>query len=149
MLEHAPAEIESLTVGLSASKLRQRPREDEWSANEVLAHIRACADVRGGAVAKILAADHPSLRAVNPLTWIKTTNYLELEFRPSFRAFSRQRAELVALLKALPERNWARSATVTGAGKPLERTVHFYAEWVATHERPHLKQIRQIVDALN
>ena len=148
MLERAPPEIGSLTASMSPSLLRQRPSRDEWSANEVLAHIRACADVRGGAIPKILAADHPTLRAVNPLTWIKSTDYLELEFRPSFGAFSRQRTELLTILAALPENGWSRSATFTGAGRPLERTVRFYAEWVAVHERPHLKQIKQIVETL-
>jgi hypothetical protein len=27
----------------------------------------------------------------------------------------------------------------------LERTVLFYAQWLARHERPHLKQIERIV----
>jgi len=148
MLERAPKEIETLTAGMSSADLQKRPETDAWSANEVLAHLRACADVRGGAVARILAANHPTLRAVNPLTWIKSTDYLDLEFRPSLRAFARQREELLAILKALPPDGWFRSATVTGAGRPLERTVRFYAEWVAVHERPHLKQIRQIVATL-
>ena len=42
----------------------------------------------------------------------------------------------------------ARGATVKGAGKVLERTVRFYAEWLAAHERPHLKQIERIARAL-
>jgi hypothetical protein len=38
---------------------------------------------------------------------------------------------------------------VTGVGKPLERTVLQYAERMARHERPHLKQIDKIVTALH
>jgi hypothetical protein len=34
---------------------------------------------------------------------------------------------------------------VTVAGKPRERTVRFYAEWLAIHERPHVKQIERMV----
>jgi hypothetical protein len=37
---------------------------------------------------------------------------------------------------------------VTGAGKPLERTVLFYANWLARHERRHVDQIEQIVRTL-
>jgi hypothetical protein len=36
---------------------------------------------------------------------------------------------------------------VTGAGKTLERSVLFYADWLAVHERPHVKQIERIVNA--
>jgi hypothetical protein len=28
----------------------------------------------------------------------------------------------------------------------LERTVLFYAQWLARHERPHVKQIQRIVN---
>ena len=60
------------------------------------------------------------MRAVNPRTWITQTDYLELEFRPSLRAFAVQRAALLAVLEALPPDGWSRAATVTGAGKTLE-----------------------------
>jgi hypothetical protein len=56
-----------------------------------------------------------------------------------------QRAELLALLESLTPEDWARGATVTGAGKPLERTVQFYGQWLAEHERSHLKQFKQLV----
>ncbi len=85
------------------------------------------------------------LRAVNPRTWIKQTDYLDLEFGPSLDAFAAQRAELLAVLQPLPPEGWLAAATVSVAGKPFERTVLFYAGWLATHERPHLKQIERIV----
>jgi hypothetical protein len=37
---------------------------------------------------------------------------------------------------------------VTGAGAPLKLTVHDYAERMARHERPHVKQIQRTVDAV-
>ena len=79
---------------------------------------------------------------------MKETDYPELEFRPSFAAFNAQREELLAVLKPLPPAAWERGATVTGAGKPLERTVQFYAGWLARHERSHIRQIKRIVDAV-
>ena len=96
----------------------------------------------------MLAEEGPTLRAINPRTWINQTNYLDLEFRPSLRAFTTQRADLLAVLEPLPPEGWSRAATVTGAGVPLVRTVRFYAEWLARHERPHLKQIERIVTSL-
>jgi hypothetical protein len=59
-----------------------------------------------------------------------------------------QRTQLLAILELLPPEDWSRTATVTGAGKPLKRTVLFYAQWLARHERPHLKQIERIVKAI-
>jgi hypothetical protein len=46
------------------------------------------------------------------------------------------------------EAAWLREATITGAGRALERTVLFYAQWLARYERTHVKQIERIVDAI-
>ena len=96
----------------------------------------------------MIAEDTPTLRAVNPLTWIKKTDYLELEFRTSLRSFATQRADLLAVLEPLPHEAWSRTATVTGAGKVLERTVLFYGHWLARHERQHVKQVEGIVNTM-
>jgi hypothetical protein len=96
----------------------------------------------------MIAEDTPTLRAVNPLTWIKKTDYPELEFRPSLRSFASQRADLLAVLEPLRHEAWSRAATVTGAGKVLERTVLFYAQWLARHERQHVKQVERIVNTM-
>jgi hypothetical protein len=63
-------------------------------------------------------------------------------------SFATQRAELLAILETLPPEAWTRVATVTRAGKVLERTALFYAESLALHERPHIKQIERIVNAM-
>ena len=63
-------------------------------------------------------------------------------------AFATQRTNLLAILEPLAPEDWSRVATVTGAGKVLERTVLFYAQWLAVHERPHVKQIERIVNMI-
>ena len=147
-LSETPKRLAALTAALTPAKLRARPGRDEWSANDVLAHLRACADVWGGCISRILAEDRPTLRAVNPRTWIASTDYPALEFRPSLRAFSKQRAELLAVLEPLSNKAWSRAAIVTGAGAVLERNALFYAQWLARHERPHLKQVERVVRAM-
>lgn len=147
-LEEAPGRLAALTGELTEAQLRALPGPDEWSANDVLAHLRACADMWGAAIMTIVGGDHPTIRAVNPRLWIKQTDYLDLEFAPSLRAYTRQRVELLAVLKPLPPEGWSRSAIVTGAGRPLERTVHDYAERLVRHERPHVKQIGRIAKSL-
>jgi hypothetical protein len=148
LLAAAPPRIAALTAGLAPAQLQAAPAPGEWSANEVLAHLRACADMWGDCIAAIIAHDHPTLRAVNPRTWIDKTDYREQAFQSSLDAYTAQRAELLAVLEPLAPEGWSRQATVTGAGKTLERTVQFYAQWLAEHERPHVKQIGRIVSAL-
>ena len=148
LLAATPPRLAELTVGLTESQLHAVPTSGEWSANEVLAHLRACADVWGECMMTIITQDKPTLRAVSPRTWIKDIGYLEQEFQPSLRAFGAQRTRLLRVLEPLTSKGWSRSATVTGAGKPLEWTVLYYARRLAVHERPHLKQIERIVNTL-
>jgi hypothetical protein len=148
LLRATPPRIAGLTDCLAPDQLLAAPNPGEWSANEVLAHLRSCADVWGSCIAEIISEDGPTLRAVNPRTWIKKTDYREQEFLPSLQAFTAQRADLLALLEPLAPEGWSRSATVTGAGKPLIRTVFFYAQWLAIHERPHIKQIERIANTM-
>ena len=143
-LEEQPKRIAALTSSLSASRLRTAPGDGLWSLNDVLAHLRSCGDMWGECIARIISEDHPTLRAVNPRKWIESTDYPRLAFKPSFQAYTKQRTELVRLLRSLPQMAWSRRATVTGAGRPLERTVLEYARWLANHERSHLKQIARL-----
>lgn len=148
LLAATPSRLADLTSGLAPAQLQAAPTHNEWSANSVLAHLRACADVWGTCIMAMLAEDTPTVRAVNPRTWIKKTNYLDLAFQPSLRAFAMQRAELLAVLEPLPPEGWSRAATVTGAGKALELTVLSYAQRLARHELPHVRQIERIINTL-
>ena len=144
-LEEQPNAIATLTAPLPRARLNHPPRPGEWSVNDVLAHLRSCADMWGKYIALIVAEERPTYRAMNPTTWIKSTNYPDLEFAPSFHAFTKQRAELLAFLRPLPKAAWSRGAMVTGAGRPRERTVLEYGRWLANHEQTHVRQIERIV----
>jgi hypothetical protein len=148
MLAAGPSRIAALTADMPPTLLQARPTPDEWSANEVLAHLRACGEMWGKYIMAMLAEDRPTLRTINPRTWIKSTDYLEQAFQPSFQAFATQRAELLAVLESSPPEGWLRGATMRGAGKTLERTVLSYAQSLASHERLHIKQIERIVSTL-
>ena len=147
-LSETPSRLGTLTAGLDPGQLRTAPGPDEWSINDVLAHLRACSDVWGNHIRAIVAEDKPTLQAVNPRTWIKSTDYPELEFRPSFRSFTSQRADLLRLLESLPPRDWARLATVAGWGQAYEHTVLFYGQKLAGHERTHIRQVVRIAASL-
>ena len=148
ILADGPSQIAGFTDGLSAEQLITPPDTGAWSLRDILAHLRACSDMWGQAIQVILDQDRPSFKAVNPGTWIKQTDYLSQEFQPSLAAFTSQRAGLLTVLEPLAPDAWSRSATVTGFGKARERTVYSYAEWLATHERSHVKHIKRLADTL-
>jgi hypothetical protein len=127
VLRDTPDRLRCLTGDLTEAKLHAAPEPGEWSVAEIAAHLRSCADVWGRAIETIAVTDHPTIRAVSPTTWIKSTDYGQLAFASSLQAFSNQRDQLLALLADLPDQGWSRSATVLGGGTPLELTVHSYA----------------------
>jgi hypothetical protein len=149
ILKETPPRLAKLTAELTPAHLHTAPSDGEWSAREVLAHLRACNEVWGGYyIMTIIAQDQPTIKAVNPRTWIKNTDYLEQEFQASLRAFTGQRSKLLAVLEALPPKDWTRTNTLIGAGKPLQQTLMSHADGLARHERAHLKQIERTLNAL-
>jgi hypothetical protein len=149
ILRETPDRLGLLTEGVAEPRLHEPPSAGEWSVTEILAHLRACADMWGGAIETIIGTDHPTIRAVNPVTWIESTDYRRLPFASSLQAFVEQRDRLLALLGPLPQQGWARSAVVLGGGKPLDLTVHSYGNRMARHERTHWRQLAKTVAALS
>jgi hypothetical protein len=146
-LETTPQRIASATKGLTGQDLIWKPSADSWSVNEVVAHLRACADIWGDSIAKILSQNNPTFRYVSPRTWIRETNYLLLDFPTSFLAFRKQREDLLHILRPLSQEQWLRTANIKAA-KPRVETVLSYAHRLATHEASHCEQIDRILSAL-
>lgn len=144
LLAATPPRIAAASEDLDDAQLQRKPSIDSWSANDVLAHLRACADVWGGSIMAILTQNHPNLRYVSPRTWMRKTNYCELEFASSLMAYTKQRADLLELLSTLDEKDWLRGAIVK-ATKPREETVFSYAQRMADHEAGHCEQVERIL----
>jgi hypothetical protein len=149
ILKETPPRLAKFTSGFIPAQLHTAPSAGEWSVNEVLAHLRACEDVWGSYyIMTILAQDHPTIKARNPRTWIKSTDYLEQNFQSSLRAFAKQRKKLLTVLESLSPKDWARTNTLIGAGKHLQQTLLSHADGLARHERAHLKQIERTLNTL-
>jgi len=145
LLSQSPRRISAASKALEDSRLYFRPDDKSWSANDVLAHLRACADVWGRSIMAMIAQDHPTLRYVSPRTWIRRTDYPDLEFRPSLDAFTRQRKELLKSLKTLGLEGWARGATFTATTRGREETVLSCVQRMAMHEHKHCGQVESLL----
>jgi len=82
VLRETPNRLATLTGAATPAQLLAVPEPGEWSVTEVLAHLRSCADMWGNAIETIVADEHATLKAVNPTTWIESTDYRELELLP-------------------------------------------------------------------
>lgn len=144
-LSETPKQIARIVRGCSNQQLHRRPDADAWSAQEIVAHLRACAEVWGRSIDRMLAEDHPTIRYVSPRGWIKKTNYLQISFGDTQRAFSQQRVVLVTTLSTLSASDWTRGATFTATTLGSKATVLSYATRIADHEVRHLAQLRRTV----
>lgn len=139
--------IASLTAGLSDTQLLARPDPAEWSANELLAHLRAAQDVLGANIIRILREDRPAWKRRSPRERQRKGGYNDWAFAAGFEAFAAGRAELLGILDPVPAADWERVAVVTVApGRSLEQTARFFGDWLAGHEREHLEQMTRTID---
>lgn len=145
LLATTPSRIASLTQNVASGNLYFRPNPNTWSANDVLAHLRACADVWGKSISEMIIKDVPQLRYISPRSWIRKTDYLKQDFQESLKAFTSQRRELLRVLNSLEIKDWSRSATFTGITKDREQTVFSYAYRTAEHEHKHCVQIETVL----
>ncbi len=147
VLSDMPKQIARMVRGRSDERLHRKPEADVWSAREIMAHLRACADVWGGSIGRMLSEDHPTIRYVSPRSWIRKTDYLQQSFHESLEAFSRGRAALVETLGHLDVTGWSRGAIFTGTTLGRDATVLSYATRIADHEVRHLGQLQRTVEA--
>jgi hypothetical protein len=145
LLAATPRRMASLSKGLENSRLNFKPDKNSWSAKDILAHLHACADVWGESMLAMITQDNPTLRYVSPRTWIRKTDYPELEFRVLLRAFTRQRNGLLVRLKTLSIEDWSRGAVFTGTTQGREQTVFSYVRRMAKHESEHCEQIEALL----
>ena len=138
-----PKQIARIARGRSEAALHRQPAPGAWSARDIVAHLRACAEVWGRSIDRMIAEDHPTIRYVSPRGWIKKTDYLSQSFSESLRAFAQVRGGLVDTLRGLDAVGWSRRATFTGTTLGREATVLSYAKRIADHELQHLVQLRR------
>ncbi len=141
LLAETPPRIASASRGVENARLHFKPDDQSWSANDVLAHLRSCADVWGKSITAMLAEPRPTLPHISPRSWIRKTNYPALEFRASFQAFAGQRREFLAGLKNLAFADWSGAARIEGR----EHTVFSQARRMALHENKHCEQIEALL----
>src|SRR5262245_38225006 len=138
--------IAALTDGLSETALGTVPEPGEWSASDLLAHLRASQDVLGRNITRIVREERPAWRRLSPREWQRKSGYNGSAFGPAFEAFATGREELLSVLNPMRPTDWERAAVGTVApGRTAEQTARFFGDWLAGHERVHLEQMERTI----
>lgn len=140
-LADTPRRLATASTDVDDSRLHFRPSPGSWSALEILAHLRACADVWGASIESMRAAEEPSLPDIHPRKWLKQTNYTALLFSESFQAFAIQREMLLSILRSLSAEEWSRGAQIG----TRRHTIFSQTRRMALHELAHCDQTEDLL----
>ena len=140
-LEECPVRIQAATGKIATARLHARSQRESWSINDILAHIRSSSDVWGDSIERMLAEERPVLENIHPRKWIKQTDYPQLDFHKSFKAYAAQRSKLLKILMKLSFDDWSRGAMIGGR----IHTIFTQARRIAKHDSDHCDQIEGLL----
>jgi hypothetical protein len=142
-LSGIPARIASAVVNISDADKSVASPNGEWSASQILAHLRASDDILAHRLYAILTRDNPVLPAYDERRWAEIAGYSEADFELSLKAFALRRAELVNMLRQIDSQDWQRLGTheVKGAISLFD-----VAMSLVEHEEAHCAQLEALWD---
>ena len=162
-LSRTADELAEAIRGRSSAVLSRRPDAANWSATEIVCHLRDIEELCILRFHTMLAADDPPVFVVgappsdpgrwgiggevpfplDPDRWVVDRQYSSADAGLALAAFDRRRREVLALFYALSPEQWKR-----GSIHPAHGRVTF-EEWtagMAGHDDNHLDQLRRALD---
>jgi hypothetical protein len=137
MISETPLQVREAVRDIDEARLQFKADPKSWSANDLLAHLRACADLWTHSIYAMLAEQEPVFSDIDERRWTKVTRYSDLPFAESLHIFSLQRDNLPRVLKPLPLEAWERAAIIF----ERKHTVFSQVRRMAKHESEHVAQI--------
>jgi CheY-like chemotaxis protein len=136
-----PNRILRTTDGWTEAELHARPATGDWSAADVLAHLRAADDILTPRIYMMLVRDNPTLVAYEERIWADVLGYAEADFGTSLQTYTLKRAELVNVLRRLTAEQWQRTGVHEHKGS---LTVEQLVNEMVLHEAEHCRQIEAL-----
>lgn len=138
VLGRTPAMVEHLVADLDGDGWRARPAPAEWSAVEIVCHLRdEDAEDFGARVQAVLTGSGP-VPPIDPEAWAVTRRYREAEPTDALRAFRALREASLAMLSGASAE--ALRARLAHPGGLRLTGLDLVAAWM-THDRLHLHQL--------
>jgi DinB superfamily len=136
-LARTPERIAEAVAGRTEAVLRAAPAAGEWSAADILAHLRAADAILAYRVYAMLVRDDPPLAAYDERRWAEVARYAEADVHLSAALFAARRSELVRMLLGTSPDEWERTGTHEQRGRI---TVLDQVTTLVEHEEEHLPQ---------
>ena len=134
-LQSAPRDLARLLRPLDAMATRWRPASDEWCIADVVAHLGYCEAPYLARLRRVAEQDNPFEAALLP---DESAHDLTRSLADLLEAFGVRRAETVAFLSGLEQRDWGRPLVHATIGPTKLRD---QVQELVAHDNLHLEQI--------
>lgn len=162
-LQETPGELERAISGKTDAELSRRPDAHNWSAKEIVCHLRDVEELFQIRFHTVVALDEPPIlvlgasatdlapwriggsigHPLDPARWAEERQYLRNDAREALAAFRRRRVEVLTLLQSLSSAEWQRAGIHLGRGRLT------LSDWVASlvaHDDNHVDQLRRAIE---
>lgn len=136
-----PGRVAAAVAGWSETQFRARPAPDEWSAAEVLAHLRVADEMLTSRAYLILACDNPPITANDGGRWNAISGYAEQDVPTLLAHYAARRADVVTVLRRATLEDWRRTGVHSMRGTV---TLFHQVKFLVDHDREHCEQLEAI-----
>ena len=129
--------------GQPDAALSRRPDAKNWSAKEVVCHLRDTEESFMMRFQMIAGAEEPKLFGVDPDRWAVERQYQRSDAGEALAAFRRRREESLAYVRGLKPADLQRAGIHATRGR---FTVNDFVTLMAWHDDNHLDQLRRALE---
>ncbi|HKI05530.1 MAG TPA: alpha/beta hydrolase-fold protein [Thermoanaerobaculia bacterium] len=141
-LENAPALLVPLILEVPESLRKRRPRPEKWSAHEHFCHLAAQHPPMLERLGRMLTEESPLLVPLSPSPEDEAGALLTVDIQEAAERYTRQRAELVNLLRSLSPEGWERR----GRHPQIDSySIFRLARQIVLHEALHGYRIEELL----
>ncbi len=138
-----PAALAQLIVGVSDSKLYQRPDPAKWSIGEVIAHLAEAEIVNSWRYRQMVEQNGCPLSPYDQEMWNKLGDYPSRTPADSLQLFRMLRENNLRVFDRLTPEQWEHYGMHAERGR---LTVRDLVQLIAGHDLNHMEQIRKVLE---
>ena len=142
-MERTADDFAAAIRGASEAALSKRPDGKNWSAREVVCHMRDTEESFMQRFQLLLAMDEPTFLGVEPDRWAEERQYGRNDVGEAVVAFRKRRDESLAFLRHLKPEQWERAGMHATRGR---MTVKDFVGLMVWHDDNHLDQLKRALD---
>jgi uncharacterized damage-inducible protein DinB len=142
-MERTVNDYAAVVKNVSDAQLTKRPDPENWSAKEVVCHVRDTEESFMMRFLSIMAMDDPKFLPVEPDRWAVERQYQRNDVQEALAALKTRREETLRFFRGLKPEQWERGGIHATRGR---MTLKDFVELMAWHDDNHLDQLKRALD---